>query len=117
MKPPIFFCNTHIDVIDNDVVWKRCPCLSAQDGRIFSHQLLLNIHTKCSSNYLTSATFFHWSTLVYSKISFTWFKINVGCFVFQSCHRQTMILSPRWNGFLLSSRAVSTTTVSSILIS
>ena len=56
------------------------------------------------------ATWFHWSTLVYSKISQTRFSTKIGCFSFELIHWRTVVLSVHKNTWL-------TVTVSACVIS
>ena len=44
-----------------------------------------------------AATWFHWSTLVFSRISLTRFAMKIGCLLFEFVHRKTMVLSVHIN--------------------
>ena len=76
---------------------KKCGPLT----QLLSYKISADIpRVSASAGLALVATWFHWSTLVYSKISQTWFETKIGCFSFELIHWRTIVLSVHMNTWL-----------------
>ena len=94
--------NAELDVINDVSIWYERELLSSQE--VWTLTELLDCKTSAdiprvpaSAELSQVATRFHWSTLVFSRISLTRYAMKIGCLLVEFIHCKTMVLSVHIN--------------------